>query len=110
MPARSLASRASGVPTYVDGGAQVCLITEDTARRLQLKINRKHAYNITMENNAVVRCVGVVEQVELYLLSFGGFAYHAYKAKGFSTNTWKNMVNGYKSKPRLALWGIRIIH
>ena len=24
-------------PTYVDGGAQVCVITEDTARRLQLK-------------------------------------------------------------------------
>ena len=71
MPARSLASRASGVPTYVDGGAQVCLITEDTARILQLKINRKHAYNITMENNAVVRCVGVPEQVDLYVLVLG---------------------------------------
>ena len=55
-------------PTYVDGGAQVCVITEDTARRLQLKINRKHAYNMNMANNAVVRCVGVVQQVELYVL------------------------------------------
>ena len=55
-------------PTYVDGGAQVCVITEDTTRRLKLKINRKHAYNMNMSNNAVVRCVGVAEQVELYLL------------------------------------------
>ena len=54
--------------TYVDGGAQVCVITEDTTRRLKLKINRKHAYNMNMSNNAVVRCVGVAEQVELYLL------------------------------------------
>ena len=55
-------------PTYVDGGVQVCVITEDTTRRLQLKINRKHAYNMNMENNAEVRCVGVVEQIELYVL------------------------------------------
>ena len=39
---------------YVDGGAHVGVITKDTARRLQLKINRKHAYTMNMANNAIV--------------------------------------------------------
>ena len=46
--------------TYVDGGAQVCVIMEDMARRVQIKnINRKHAYTMNTANNAIVRCVGV---------------------------------------------------
>ena len=41
-------------PTYVDGGAQVCVIMEDMARRVQININRKRAYTMNTANNAIV--------------------------------------------------------
>ena len=95
---RSLVLRASGASTYVDGGAQVCVITEDTERRLPLKFNRKHAYNMNMANNARVWCVGVADQV-LYVLG-----------QQVLTNTRKIMVYGYDRKTRLTSWGNRIAH
>ncbi|MCO5594098.1 hypothetical protein L7F22_048119 [Adiantum nelumboides] len=44
---------------YVDGGAQICIMTEQTMHRLGLKVNAPAPCKAKMANNSKVKCLGV---------------------------------------------------
>ncbi|KAH7296706.1 hypothetical protein KP509_26G035400 [Ceratopteris richardii] len=50
---------------YVDGGAQMCVMTEKKMHRLGLDVTGPSAYQGKMANNSVVKCVGVIENLRI---------------------------------------------
>lgn len=50
---------------YLDGGAEVCVLTEDTMRQLNLKMNATSYLRVKMANSTKVRCLGCIEYLEV---------------------------------------------
>ncbi|KAH7280978.1 hypothetical protein KP509_36G023700 [Ceratopteris richardii] len=50
---------------YVDSGAQMCVMIEKKMHRLGLDVTGSSAYQAKMENNSVVKCVGVIENLRI---------------------------------------------
>ncbi|MCO5551288.1 hypothetical protein L7F22_004787 [Adiantum nelumboides] len=50
---------------YVDGGAQICVITEQTMHRLGLKVNAPAPCKAKMANNSKVKCLGVINALKI---------------------------------------------
>ena len=53
---------------YLDGGAQVCVMTEDTMHQLGLEPMGKSTISVKMANSAKVKCLGVIHNLELNVL------------------------------------------
>ncbi|MCO5607243.1 hypothetical protein L7F22_061436 [Adiantum nelumboides] len=50
---------------YVDGGAQICVITEQTMHRLGVKVNAPAPCKAKMANNSKVKCLGVINALKI---------------------------------------------
>ncbi|MCO5603794.1 hypothetical protein L7F22_057946 [Adiantum nelumboides] len=50
---------------YVDGGAQICVMSEHVFHRLGLKISAPAPYKAKMANNIKVKCLGIVNGVRV---------------------------------------------
>lgn len=50
---------------YVDGGAQICVMTEKLMQRLGLKVDTPSLYKAKLANNSTVKCVGVIKGVKV---------------------------------------------
>ena len=50
---------------YVDGGAQVCVMSEKTMHHLGLEVHDKSKFKAKMANNVSVKCVGVCKGVKV---------------------------------------------
>ncbi|KAH7331894.1 hypothetical protein KP509_20G056000, partial [Ceratopteris richardii] len=53
---------------YVDGGAQMRVMTEKTMHRLGLDVTGPSAYQAKIANNSNVKCVGVIENLRITVL------------------------------------------
>ncbi|RYA39549.1 hypothetical protein DD606_25765 [Enterobacter cloacae complex sp. GF14B] len=51
--------------TYIDGGAQICVMSEAMMLQLGLEVDRPSPCKAKMANNAKVKCVGVVSAVKI---------------------------------------------
>ena len=71
---------------YVDGGAQMCVITEKLVNRLKLEITTPSRFRVSLANNSNIRCLGVIEnvmitvcgiqvQVDMYVIQTKGEGY-----------------------------------
>ncbi|MCO5592397.1 hypothetical protein L7F22_046400 [Adiantum nelumboides] len=58
-----MGQRVSNV--YVDGGAQICVMTEQTIQRLGLKVNAPAPSKAKMANNSKVKCLGVINGLKI---------------------------------------------
>ena len=59
---------------YVDGGAQVCVISEKMMNLLGLEVHGKTEFKAKMANNVSVKCVGVCRNVKIVVCGFVCFA------------------------------------
>ncbi|MCO5548479.1 hypothetical protein L7F22_001938 [Adiantum nelumboides] len=50
---------------YVDGGAQICVMTEQTMHRLGLKVNAPTPCKAKMANNSKLKCLGVINALKI---------------------------------------------
>ncbi|MCO5612308.1 hypothetical protein L7F22_066573 [Adiantum nelumboides] len=53
---------------YVDGGAQMCVITERTMHRLGLNITEPSDCHTKLANNSKVKCLGIIKDVHITVL------------------------------------------
>ncbi|MCO5561647.1 hypothetical protein L7F22_015268 [Adiantum nelumboides] len=53
---------------YVDGGAQMCVITERTMHRLGLSITEPSDCHAKLANNSKVKCLGIIKDVHITVL------------------------------------------
>ncbi|MCO5570181.1 hypothetical protein L7F22_023899 [Adiantum nelumboides] len=71
---------------YVDGGAQICVMIEQTMHRFELKVNAPAPCKAKMTNNSKVKCLGVINglkfkvceievEVDVYVMSTKGEGY-----------------------------------
>ena len=50
---------------YVNGGAQVCVMSKKTMHHLGLEVHKKSEFKAKMANNVSVKCVGVCKGVKV---------------------------------------------
>ena len=52
---------------YVDGGAQVCVMSEKTMHHLGLEVHEKSKFKAKMANNVLVKCVGICKGIKVII-------------------------------------------
>ncbi|MCO5611132.1 hypothetical protein L7F22_065382 [Adiantum nelumboides] len=53
---------------YMDGGAQVCVMIEETMQQLGLELTGKSMFSVKMANSSRVKCLGVIHDLEINVL------------------------------------------
>ena len=56
------------VLAYIDGGAQVCVMTENTMEKSGIRISHPSSVNMRLANHRKVRCVGIIKNVHVMIL------------------------------------------
>ena len=56
------------VLAYIDGGAQVCVMTENTMEKLGIRISHPSSVNMRLANHRKVRCAGIIKNVHVMIL------------------------------------------
>ena len=51
----------------VDGGAQICVMSEKTMHRLGLEVSGSSDFKAKMANNVFVKCLGVINNVKIFV-------------------------------------------
>ena len=51
--------------TYVDGGAQKCVMSERLMNQLGMEVSGPFTYREKLANNVIVKCVGVINDVRI---------------------------------------------
>ena len=54
---------------YIDGGSQICVITQSCVEKLGLKITSPSCFRIQMANHAKVKSLGMVEGLDVEVFS-----------------------------------------
>ncbi|MCO5547411.1 hypothetical protein L7F22_000860 [Adiantum nelumboides] len=68
---------------YVDGGAQMCVITEQTMHRLGLSITEPSDCHAKLANNSKVKCLGIIKDVHITVLDvFAKVDFYVMPSKG----------------------------
>ncbi|MCO5595613.1 hypothetical protein L7F22_049658 [Adiantum nelumboides] len=68
---------------YVDGGAQMCVITERTMHRLGLSITEPSDCHAKLANNSKVKCLGIIKDVHIIVLDvFAKVDFYVMPSKG----------------------------
>ena len=50
---------------YVDGGAQMCVMTENLMHKLRLKVDTSSQSKVKLANNSSIRHVGITQDIEI---------------------------------------------
>ena len=50
---------------YVDGGAQICVMSERLTNQLGMEVSGPSTYRAKLANNVTVKCVGVINDVKI---------------------------------------------
>ncbi|MCO5606078.1 hypothetical protein L7F22_060265 [Adiantum nelumboides] len=68
---------------YVDGGAQMCVITERTMHKLGLSITEPSDCHAKLANNSKVKCLGIIKDVHITVLDvFAKVDFYVMPSKG----------------------------
>ena len=54
--------KSSKMQAYVDGGAQVCVMTEATCKEIGAEVTAKAAIHMRMANHKRVKCLGIAQE------------------------------------------------
>ena len=60
--------KSSKMQAYVDGGAQVCVMTEATCKEIGATITAKAAIHMRMANHKRVKCLGIAQDFHVRVL------------------------------------------
>ena len=60
--------KSSKMQAYVDGGAQVCVMTEATCKEIGAEVTAKAAIHMRMANHKRVKCFGIAQDVRVRVL------------------------------------------
>ena len=50
---------------YVDGGAQMCVMTENLMHRLRLEVDTPSQSKVKLANNSSIKCVGIIHGLKI---------------------------------------------
>ena len=89
---------------YIDGGAQVCVITHASVEKFSMAIAGNSGFRIRMANHQRVKCLGMVQNLEIEVFGVKALVKFSCYACGtwcFSYHPGEALVKGRRCNSRL---------